>query len=300
MYKNQLRHARFLQDKLFNENFKWSKKEDYIQKILEELNEVECASSPDELEKEIGDLLLACTALAAFYKVDPSSALSRSLTFFNARYNAWKKYEKSGFLDPSSQEGRQRWKECKESINIKYIDSMFQSPKLRNIAVVGSWDEENSIVLKMSWLVGRTIAVAGSVLVSGGGSGVMAEATRGAHEHGGLTVGILGTNDPQSEGTFSETSIIIPTALGWDVRSSLMLRMVDAIVVVGGAVGTIQEITMAYMNRIPIIIMECGSNLEKRLKDFCIDGCWIDHRRLEPLQFCNGEDELALIIRGVV
>ena len=59
-----------------------------------------------------------------------------------------------------------------------------------NIAVVGGHSCSKKIY-KIAQKAGELIAQEGWVLISGGGSGVMEAASRGAKEKGGLTVGIL-------------------------------------------------------------------------------------------------------------
>jgi|GEM_PF-996308 len=297
MIKNELIRAKHLQEQLLKDNFRWPKKSDYIHKISEELEEISLASSTDRIREEIGDLFLACTALAAIHGVDPSLALSDSINMFKHRYKEWKTLSEKEKVHICSKKGKSRWKDCKKITDSVRKTSSIQIPTMRTLAILGSWDERDKNILDTGLNVGRIIADAGATLVSGGGPGVMAEATRGAHQNGGLTVGILGTRDPKSEGTFPETEIIIPTGLGWDMRSALMIRMVDAVIVVGGAVGTLQEITMAYINKVPIIIIECQSDLEKRLRNFCIDEVWIDQRKLVPIIFCQDMSILNTIIR---
>ncbi|MBL8040247.1 MAG: DNA-processing protein DprA, partial [Chthonomonas sp.] len=63
------------------------------------------------------------------------------------------------------------------------------------IAVIGAAECE-PFVATMATEVGRGIADMGAVLVSGGRSGVMEAASRGAKERGGKTVGILPGDKP--------------------------------------------------------------------------------------------------------
>ena len=52
----------------------------------EELDELEDATSPDEAEGELGDVLFATVAVARKLGVDPESALRRTIAGFTARY----------------------------------------------------------------------------------------------------------------------------------------------------------------------------------------------------------------------
>src|SRR5699024_2699876 len=99
--------------------------------------------------------------------------------------------------------------------------------------------------------VGKEVARAGHVLLSGGTGGTMEAATKGAQEAGGLTVGFLPQGDFESANPYVD--IVFPTGLG-TVRNFLTARCADAVVVVGGGVGTLNEITIAYDAGVPIIL----------------------------------------------
>jgi nucleoside triphosphate diphosphatase len=69
--------------------FDWDNAEQVIEKLHEELGELEEArrgASPAELENEIGDLLFVLVNLARFVKVDPEQALRRTNTKFRERF----------------------------------------------------------------------------------------------------------------------------------------------------------------------------------------------------------------------
>jgi uncharacterized protein (TIGR00725 family) len=89
--------------------------------------------------------------------------------------------------------------------------------------------------------VGRLLAEAGAIVVTGGLGGVMEAASRGAREVGGTTLGIL----PGSERAEANAwvSVAVPTGMG-EARNALVARAADAIVAVGGEWGTLSEIAL--------------------------------------------------------
>jgi uncharacterized protein (TIGR00725 family) len=98
--------------------------------------------------------------------------------------------------------------------------------------------------------VGRRLALAGAVLVCGGGGGVMEAASRGASSEGGLVVGILPTLDRSYGNPY--LSVSIPTGLG-EVRNTLVVRAADALIAVGGEFGTLSEIAFALKMGVPVV-----------------------------------------------
>ncbi|MDP9441903.1 MAG: TIGR00725 family protein [Actinomycetota bacterium] len=98
--------------------------------------------------------------------------------------------------------------------------------------------------------VGRLVAEAGGVVVSGGLGGVMESACRGAKAAGGTTVGLL----PGTERTAANRwlDVVITTGLG-EARNVLVVRASDVIVAVGGGYGTLSEIGFALKIGTPVV-----------------------------------------------
>jgi uncharacterized protein (TIGR00725 family) len=110
------------------------------------------------------------------------------------------------------------------------------------VAVVGPSGEPAAAVARAAEEVGRLLAGAGCVVVTGGGTGVMAAASRGAAEAGGTTLGILPGSD-RAEGN-PHLTLSIPTGLG-EMRNPLVVRAADAVIAVGGSWGTLSEVALA-------------------------------------------------------
>lgn len=114
------------------------------------------------------------------------------------------------------------------------------------IAVIGTAEAAPSDY-EAAYAAGRAIAGNGAVLVCGGLGGVMEAASRGAHEAGGITVGIL----PGTAGGNPYLDITIPTGLG-HARNVLVVLSADAVIAVGGGYGTLSEIAVALKTGRPV------------------------------------------------
>jgi len=117
------------------------------------------------------------------------------------------------------------------------------------IGVIGG-QEATEPALSHAFEVGRELASRGHVLVSGGRSGVMREACRGAKEAGGTTVGILPGNDASDANEFVDIPII--TGIGF-ARNSIVARTADALIAIGGQYGTLSEIAYGFTVGTPVI-----------------------------------------------
>ncbi|MCL2601799.1 MAG: MazG family protein, partial [Treponema sp.] len=92
-----------LQKKAATVGFDWTTAAQVIDKVKEELEEVQSAAaadttdSADALEGELGDLLFSVINLCRFFNVQPSVALQRTNTKFTERFNfVEKRMKKSG------------------------------------------------------------------------------------------------------------------------------------------------------------------------------------------------------------
>ena len=98
--------------------------------------------------------------------------------------------------------------------------------------------------------IGRGLGAAGCVVITGGRGGVMAAASRGAHEAGATVVGILPGTDRRDANEW--VGIALPTGIG-ELRNGLIVRAADAVVAVGGAYGTLSEIALALAARVGVV-----------------------------------------------
>jgi uncharacterized protein (TIGR00725 family) len=119
----------------------------------------------------------------------------------------------------------------------------------RYVAVVGpgaaSAGEEQT-----AEAVGRGLAQAGVIVLTGGLGGVMAAACRGAKSAGGVTVGLL----PGAERSAANdwVTIAIATGLG-ELRNGLLVRAADVVIAIGGAFGTLSEVALALKTGVPVV-----------------------------------------------
>lgn len=90
--------------------------------------------------------------------------------------------------------------------------------------------------------VGRLLAEAGAVVLTGGLGGVMAAASRGAKGAGGLVVGILPGSDRAAAN--EHVDVALATGMG-EMRNALIVRSADAVIAIGGEYGTLSEIAFA-------------------------------------------------------
>lgn len=163
------------------------------------------------------------------------------------------------------------------------------------IGIIGSSaDSASPAALAAAEAVGLAIARHGASLVTGGRSGVMAAASRGAQLGGGLTIGILPSADRSDANP--HVAIAIPTGLG-PARGLTLVRSCDALILIGGGAGSLVELGYAYLETRRTIVLRHTGGLADRIESFLIDRRYLDERRLLPLLFAD--DPQAAVAHAV-
>lgn len=110
-----------------------------------------------------------------------------------------------------------------------------------------STSEEDEVALS----VGSLAARAGWVVLTGGGTGVMAAGCRGAAEAGGLTVAILPTS--RREAGYPNPWVKIPIFTGAGMaRNAFNVLSSRLCVAIGGGPGTLSEMGLAMKANVPV------------------------------------------------
>jgi len=100
--------------------------------------------------------------------------------------------------------------------------------------------------------VGRLLAAAGAVVVCGGLGGVMEAVCRGAHEGGGLSVGILPGPDQREANRW--VTIPVATNMG-HARNVIIAHSARALIAVEGSYGTLSEMAVALKLGRPVLAL---------------------------------------------
>jgi uncharacterized protein (TIGR00725 family) len=111
----------------------------------------------------------------------------------------------------------------------------------RSVAVIGGTAVDDAVAANAE-AVGRLLAEAGAVVVTGGREGVAAAACRGAAGAGGLTVGILPGRERGEANPWVQ--VAVPTGLG-ELRNALVVMDADAVIAFPGSYGTLIEMAFS-------------------------------------------------------
>src|SRR5438309_10988477 len=124
-------------------------------------------------------------------------------------------------------------------------------------------DPPSAEALRAAELVGANIAGAGAILITGGLSGVMEAASRGAKRANGLVIGMLPGFKKDDANPYVD--VALTTGMGW-MRNTLVVRAADAVIMISGGIGTLNELTVAYEDK-PTVVLEGTGGWSDRIRD---------------------------------
>lgn len=120
--------------------------------------------------------------------------------------------------------------------------------------------------------IGREIAAAGMVLVTGATTGIPYWSAKGAKEAGGIVIGL---SPAASEAAHIKSyklptdyhDVIVYTGFDYSGRNLLLTRSADAVINICGRLGTLNEFTIAFEDHKPIGVLTGTGGMADMLKD---------------------------------
>jgi uncharacterized protein (TIGR00725 family) len=136
----------------------------------------------------------------------------------------------------------------------------------KQVVIIGSSDGSHH--LDTAQRIGTFIAENNWVLISGGRTGIMEAASRGAAEAGGTVIGIIPSHQPEEANPYC--TIVIPTGIGF-ARNSMNVLSGDVIVSIGGKSGTLSELAYAWQYGKPVICCSFTGGWSSRILQQPVD-----------------------------
>ena len=169
------------------------------------------------------------------------------------------------------------------------------------IGVMGSASgptTRNSKSQDLALRLGQAIAKQNCICITGACPGLPDKAAEGARQAGGFVFGISPAFSEREHldiyGSPVESyDMILFTGMGLMERDIVNIRSADAIVVVGGGIGTLNEFTVAYEEKKPVgVVLGTGgiSDHLSKILEFA-------HRQAGPDRLLYDEDPVRLVER---
>jgi len=140
------------------------------------------------------------------------------------------------------------------------------------IAVCGSNNASDNEILKKAFQIGEELAKNNILLLTGAGNGYPYEATKGAFSNNGHIFGISPAKDEEDHkntynfptDAFTEIEY---TNLGIPGRNLPLVKEADAIIIISGQIGSLNEFTIAFHDNKVIGILENSGQITDILRE---------------------------------
>ena len=152
-------------------------------------------------------------------------------------------------------------------------------------------------VLEKAEQLGEEIAKKGLVLVTGATTGIPYWSAKGAKKAGGL---VIGFSPAASEAAHIKSyrlpvdyhDAIVFTGFDYSGRNLLLTRAADAVIVICGRMGTLNEFTIAFEDKKPIGVLEGTGGTTEWIKDLIAKS----HRGPGKVVFSSDYKELLKMV----
>ena len=143
------------------------------------------------------------------------------------------------------------------------------------IGIIGSYwsDKAGENALLYSEKVGEMLAERGIDIICGGDDkkgGIIYAAGNGAKKKGGNVIGILVGVDKSKK--MDSVTIPVLTGMTFGGREYILAISSDAVIAIRGGAGTLNEITVAYQNYVPVVVLGGTGGWADMIADTYLDG----------------------------
>lgn len=159
------------------------------------------------------------------------------------------------------------------------------------IGVMGPGSGASPQDCQRAFELGQHIAKEGWVLLTGGrNQGVMDSASQGAHQGGGMVIGVL----PGSDRSSMSTAVDIPIITGMGhARNVINVLSSQVVIACGVGLGTSSEVALALKSGVPVILL----NDDKRSETFFKRAAGIENNSRTLSRVETPEAAIALVLQ---
>jgi len=159
------------------------------------------------------------------------------------------------------------------------------------IGIIGHDKHAKQIHLEIAEEVGKEIALRDGIVLCGGNNGGVPNAVaKGAKQNDGLTVGISPDSDLTNVSKYIDIPIL--TGMGF-ARNQIVAFSADAIISIGGGVGTFCEMAYGYAYSKPIVVIKGLKGLPEPFVGKYLD----DKKKVKIIGVNNAKDAVELAFK---
>ncbi|RMF06004.1 hypothetical protein D6764_03355 [Candidatus Woesearchaeota archaeon] len=138
--------------------------------------------------------------------------------------------------------------------------------------VMGLSHDTTPMQEEKAFQLGREIAKAGLIMLTGATTGLPHHAAMGAKKEGGIVIGISPASNPREHVEMmgkptDNHDFIVYTGLGFMGRNSINIKTSDIIFILAGHIGTLNEFTHAFVEKKPVAVLTGTGGIADKLEE---------------------------------
>jgi uncharacterized protein (TIGR00725 family) len=173
----------------------------------------------------------------------------------------------------------------KNSILEKQKKSIGVGKLILQVGVIGSAGSEEYLkgwkmakgLKKAVGRIGQLLGDRGATIITGGGGGIMSEVSREGIKRDSITIGLF--NTPNDIGVGDIYTVGITTGMFEGGPEYFLPLSSDIMIAVSGGAGTLNELAVAYRNRVPVVLLQGYGGWVDKIIPLLYEGQYLDERK---------------------
>ncbi len=141
--------------------------------------------------------------------------------------------------------------------------------------------------------IGQLLGEKGATIVTGGGGGIMSEVSKEGIKRDSITIGLFNTHNDIGVGDIY--TVGFTTGMFEGGPEYLLPLCSDVIIAVSGGAGTLNELAVAYRNRVPVVLLKGYGGWVDKIIPLLIEGKFLDERKRTRFFIATTPDEAVTI-----
>lgn len=189
----------------------------------------------------------------------------------------------------------------KQSIKSKQKRSVGVGNLILQVGVIGSagaeeylkdWKPPKGLMTAVRRM-GQLLGEKGATIVTGGGGGIMSEVSKEGIKGDSITIGLFNTHNDIGVGDIYTAGITTGMLEGGP--EYLLPLCSDIMIAVSGGAGTLNELAVAYRNRVPVVLLKGFGGWVDKIIPLLHEKKYLDERKRTPFFIANTAEEAVEI-----
>lgn len=185
----------------------------------------------------------------------------------------------------------------KKSVLKKQKESVGVGNLILQVGVIGSAGSEEYLkdwkppagMLEAVKRVGQLLGEKGATIITGGGGGIMSAVAREGIKKDSITIGLFNTHNDIGVGDIY--TVGITTGMLEGGPEYFLPLCSDIMIAVSGGAGTLNELTVAYRNQVPVVLLKGYGGWVDKLIPQLHEGKYLDERKRTPFYIVDTPEE---------